>query len=206
MSPERYWVSQAGRATGPFEKVEVKQMWDAGKITAEDLVCPAHSSEWRHLATAELSIAAAKPEPEPAPAPTPTSAPAAESASQAPKFPVSKLRPMTASAHRPVKPDPLVERKNPRLAFVISLLLPGAGQFYTGQVLHGLFWLLCWGAVTYFTQGMAWPVVGLVSGLLAAKAASAANAPVSQGEPVVEPVPQDRSTIVPRKKPQTTSP
>lgn len=32
--------------------------------------------------------------------------------------------------------------KNPGLAAVLSLLIPGIGQFYNGTFLRGLFWLI----------------------------------------------------------------
>ena len=32
--------------------------------------------------------------------------------------------------------------KNPTLATVLSLLIPGVGQFYNGTILRGLFWLI----------------------------------------------------------------
>ena len=32
---------------------------------------------------------------------------------------------------------------NPGVAAVLSLVIPGAGQIYKGQIFNGLFWLLC---------------------------------------------------------------
>lgn len=32
--------------------------------------------------------------------------------------------------------------KNPTIATVLSLLIPGIGQFYNGDLLRGLFWLI----------------------------------------------------------------
>jgi TM2 domain-containing membrane protein YozV len=32
--------------------------------------------------------------------------------------------------------------KNPGTAAVLSLLIPGVGQFYNGDVLRGIFWLI----------------------------------------------------------------
>ena len=34
------------------------------------------------------------------------------------------------------------ERKNPGLAAVLSVILPGVGQIYNGDFLRGIFWLI----------------------------------------------------------------
>ena len=36
----------------------------------------------------------------------------------------------------------MAELKNPGLAAVLSALLPGLGQFYNGDFLRGIFWLI----------------------------------------------------------------
>jgi TM2 domain-containing membrane protein YozV len=46
----------------------------------------------------------------------------------------------------PVRPDIIAvmsaDLKNPGLAAVISALIPGLGQFYNGDFLRGIFWLI----------------------------------------------------------------
>ncbi len=42
---------------------------------------------------------------------------------------------------------------DPGIAAVLSLLVPGVGQFYTGHFIWGLFWLILTGGSWIFTAG-----------------------------------------------------
>ena len=46
------------------------------------------------------------------------------------------------SGRQAVSPDMTHPVKNPGTAAVLSLLIPGVGQFYNGDFLRGLFWLI----------------------------------------------------------------
>ena len=48
-------------------------------------------------------------------------------------------------------------RRNPRTAAVLSLIIPGMGQFYSSMFWWGLFWLVA--------TPFAWPAIGLPWGL-----------------------------------------
>lgn len=39
----------------------------------------------------------------------------------------------------------MAKQKNPGVAAVLSLILPGAGQFYNGAFLQGILWLMVMG-------------------------------------------------------------
>jgi TM2 domain-containing membrane protein YozV len=57
--------------------------------------------------------------------------------------------PATRSVHPP---------KNPGVAAVLSFLIPGIGQFYNGDFLRGLFWLIITPGFWIFTAGLfGWP-------------------------------------------------
>lgn len=48
--------------------------------------------------------------------------------------------------------------KDPALAAVLSLLIPGIGQFYNGEILRGLFWLIITPGFWIGTAGLfGWP-------------------------------------------------
>jgi TM2 domain-containing membrane protein YozV len=48
--------------------------------------------------------------------------------------------------------------KNPGVAAVLSLLIPGIGQFYNGDFLRGLFWLIITPGFWIGTAGLfGWP-------------------------------------------------
>jgi TM2 domain-containing membrane protein YozV len=53
----------------------------------------------------------------------------------------------------------LVRRhKDPGLAAVLSLLIPGVGQFYNGEFLRGIFWLIVTPGFWIGTAGLfGWP-------------------------------------------------
>ena len=51
-----------------------------------------------------------------------------------------------------------VRPKDPALAAVLSLLIPGIGQFYNGEILRGLFWLIITPGFWIGTAGLfGWP-------------------------------------------------
>jgi TM2 domain-containing membrane protein YozV len=55
-----------------------------------------------------------------------------------------RIRPLRRRAGRPVIMEITMGQrvKDPGLASVLSLVVPGVGQFYNGDFLRGLFWLI----------------------------------------------------------------
>ena len=53
--------------------------------------------------------------------------------------------------------------RNPGLAAVLSLLIPGVGQFYNGDFLRGIFWLIVTPGLWVGTGGMLGWVCHLIS-------------------------------------------
>ena len=49
--------------------------------------------------------------------------------------------------------------RNPGMAAVLSLLIPGVGQIYNGDFLRGIFWLIVTPGFWVFSAGLfGWPV------------------------------------------------
>ncbi len=57
--------------------------------------------------------------------------------------------------------------KNPGTAAVLSALLPGLGQFYNGDFLRGIFWLIITPGTWIFTGGLAGWVCHVISAITA---------------------------------------
>jgi TM2 domain-containing membrane protein YozV len=57
--------------------------------------------------------------------------------------------------------------RNPGTASVLSLIVPGIGQFYNGQVLWGIFWLLITPGFWIGTGGLLGWVCHIISAWLA---------------------------------------
>ena len=77
---------------------------------------------------------------------------------------VSDSAPTCPNCGRPMKeqpavapaPQPAQSTWNPGIAAVLSLVIPGAGQMYKGNVIEGMFWLLfvAGGYVLYIFPGL----------------------------------------------------
>jgi hypothetical protein len=46
MSANTYWLSDGGQVTGPFAPEQIRNMWNAGHITAASLLCQDGSERW----------------------------------------------------------------------------------------------------------------------------------------------------------------
>jgi TM2 domain-containing membrane protein YozV len=57
--------------------------------------------------------------------------------------------------------------KNPGLAAVLSLIVPGIGQFYNGQFLWGIFWLIVTPGFWIGTGGLFGWICHIVSAVMA---------------------------------------
>ena len=52
----------------------------------------------------------------------------------------------------------LAEPRNPGVAAVLSLIIPGVGQIYNGDFLRGIFWLIITPGFWVFSAGLfGWP-------------------------------------------------
>lgn len=65
--------------------------------------------------------------------------------------------------------------KNPGLACVLSLLIPGIGQFYNGDFLRGLFWLIVTPGMWLGTGGLLGWVCHIIAGITAYRRAELKN-------------------------------
>lgn len=66
--------------------------------------------------------------------------------------------------------------KNPGLAAVLSLVVPGVGQIYNGEFLRGIFWLIVTPGFWIGTGGMLGWIAHLISAYTAYKRAEYVNA------------------------------
>ena len=71
-------------------------------------------------------------------------------------------------------------RKDPGLASVFSLIIPGVGQVYNGEFLRALFWLIVTPGLWIGTGGLFGWVCHLVSALTAYRRAKLRNARLVQ--------------------------
>ena len=65
--------------------------------------------------------------------------------------------------------------RNPGVAAVLSLLVPGVGQFYNGDFLRGLFWLIVTPGMWLGTGGMLGWVCHVISAITAYHRAESRN-------------------------------
>jgi TM2 domain-containing membrane protein YozV len=65
--------------------------------------------------------------------------------------------------------------KNPGTAAVLSLILPGTGQFYNGDFWRGIFWLIVTPGMWIGTGGMLGWIWHVIAGITAYKRASVKN-------------------------------
>ncbi len=70
--------------------------------------------------------------------------------------------------------------KNPGTAAVLSAILPGVGQFYNGDFVRGIFWLIVTPGMWIGTGGLFGWVCHLVSALTAYRRAKLRNARLAQ--------------------------
>lgn len=69
--------------------------------------------------------------------------------------------------------------RNPGVAAVLSLVVPGVGQIYNGDFLRGIFWLIVTPGFWFFTAGFfGWPF-HLISAYTAYKRAEKENAGIA---------------------------
>lgn len=57
--------------------------------------------------------------------------------------------------------------KNPGLAAILSLIIPGVGQFYNGDFLRGIFWLIVTPGLWIGTGGLLGWVAHVISAVTA---------------------------------------
>ncbi len=62
---------------------------------------------------------------------------------------------------------PIVESNKPRVAAVLSLIIPGAGQFYNGAFWRGIFWLIITPGLWIGTGGLLGWVCHVVAAITA---------------------------------------
>jgi TM2 domain-containing membrane protein YozV len=67
--------------------------------------------------------------------------------------------------------------KSPGLACVLSLIVPGVGQFYNGDFLRGLFWLIVTPGLWMGTGGLLGWVCHVVAAFTAYRRAELKNRP-----------------------------
>ena len=65
--------------------------------------------------------------------------------------------------------------KNPGLAAVLSLLIPGIGQFYNGDFLRGIFWLIITPGLWIGSGGTLGWICHIISGITAYRRANLKN-------------------------------
>ena len=66
--------------------------------------------------------------------------------------------------------------RNPGTAAVLSLLIPGVGQFYNGDFLRGLFWLIVTPGLWIGSGGMLGWICHVISAITAYRRATRKNA------------------------------
>ena len=74
-------------------------------------------------------------------------------------------------------------RKDPGLASVLSLIVPGVGQIYNGEFLRGIFWLIITPGFWVGTGGLFGWVCHIIAAVTAYHRARVHNARVAQGAP-----------------------
>lgn len=70
----------------------------------------------------------------------------------------------------------MADSKHPGLAAVLSALLPGLGQFYNGEFLRGIFWLIITPGLWIGSGGLLGWICHVVSGFTAYSRARRKNA------------------------------
>jgi TM2 domain-containing membrane protein YozV len=70
-------------------------------------------------------------------------------------------------------------QKNAGLAAVLSLLIPGVGQFYNGDILRGIFWLIVTPGLWIGTGGMLGWICHIIAAITAYHRAERRNRRVS---------------------------
>lgn len=73
--------------------------------------------------------------------------------------------------------------KNPGLAAVLSLVVPGVGQIYNGEFLRGIFWLIVTPGFWIGTGGTLGWIAHLISAFTAYKRAERINAQSPHAQP-----------------------
>jgi TM2 domain-containing membrane protein YozV len=68
-----------------------------------------------------------------------------------------------------------VKIKNPGAAAVLSLLIPGVGQFYNGEFWRGIFWLIVTPGLWIGTGGLLGWIAHIVAAITAYKRAERRN-------------------------------
>lgn len=69
-----------------------------------------------------------------------------------------------------------VPLKDPGLAAVLSLVIPGIGQFYNGDILRGIFWLIVTPGLWIGTGGLLGWVCHVIAAITAHRRARLKNA------------------------------
>jgi TM2 domain-containing membrane protein YozV len=115
-----YYIAEGEQVTGPFVEDQLMNMWRLGQITANAQVCLEGTEEWVPIRTEIHTIEA--------------------------------FRPMNQS-HRKLTPESALQAvlnqqtkamqaKSAGAAVLLSVLLPGLGHLYAGEVAAGLLGLL----------------------------------------------------------------
>jgi len=73
----------------------------------------------------------------------------------------------------------MADVKNPGLAAVLSALIPGIGQFYNGDFLRGLFWLIVTPGLWIGSGGLLGWICHVVSAVTAHRRARMKNAVIA---------------------------
>lgn len=81
---------------------------------------------------------------------------------------VSSQAPQCPGCGHPVNPKP---DWSPGVAALLSLVIPGAGQMYKGQVFSGLFWLVITvaGYVAFFVPGLIFHLMSILGATMPKK-------------------------------------
>ncbi len=73
----------------------------------------------------------------------------------------------------------MADVKNPGLAAVLSALIPGIGQFYNGDFLRGLFWLIVTPGLWIGSGGLLGWICHVISAVTAHRRARMKNAVIA---------------------------
>ena len=73
----------------------------------------------------------------------------------------------------------MADAKNPGLAAVLSALIPGIGQFYNGDFLRGLFWLIVTPGLWIGSGGLLGWICHVISAVTAHRRARMKNAVIA---------------------------
>jgi TM2 domain-containing membrane protein YozV len=135
---KRWYAHVEGKNYGPYSGHDIKRMVEKGQITEADFLCPEGGNAWTQAKNEPLLAAlfrarAALPPP-PATVTTSNGGTVVQVTNNIPASP--------NLAQAALLLEGAAAAKSPGIALVLSLLLPGVGQMYNGQVGKGIAFLI----------------------------------------------------------------